>query len=140
MNRSGVKTTQIIADTEISDEAAKLDKASNVTHDSGQPSNGSQDELNNGEFLIQHQTVTRTWALNHKGGFLSLRSKGYALGMIGALCNCGLEYTDSESMIVKIKGDYEEDIQRVMSKLQVVEKAAVSRDATRSDMDANFVV
>lgn len=140
MNHSKETATQIITDVGVSDDAVHLNEASSVNHDNDKPLSGSRHESNNNVFLIEHETVTRTWTPDRKGGFISLRLEDYALGKIGALCNCRLVHSDSKSVDVVIKGDCEEDIQRVISKLRVVDSVAVSANATHSDIDANLIV
>jgi len=138
MDRSEENATQTVTDVGVSDEAVHLGEASSVNNDNDQPFNGSRSD--NDVFLIEHETITRTWTPGYKGGFISLRSKDHALAKIGALCNCRLVHNDSKPVDVIIKGDCEEDIQKVVSKLRVVDSAAVSLIATHSDIDAILII
>lgn len=124
----------------VSDEAVQSNEASSVNYDNDQPFSGSRYVSNSDVFLIEHEIVTRTWTPEHKSGYIGLRLEDDALGKIGALCNCRLVHTESKSVDVMIKGDYEEDIQKAISKLRVVNGLAVSANVTHSDIDANLIV
>ncbi len=132
--------TQTVTDVGVSDEAVQSNEVPTVTTDNDRRFSGSRNESNNDVFLIEHETITRTWTPDRKGGFINLRSKDHALGKIGTLCHCRLVHIDPESESIIIRGDCEEDIEKAISKLRVVDKAAVSLNATYTDMAANFVV
>ena len=73
--------------------------------------------------LIEHETVTRTWTSRGSG---KAKLDDIAMSSIGSLCHCRVEWSKESAMDVNIIGDTEQDVVRAISKLSVMDKAAVS--------------
>ena len=73
--------------------------------------------------LIEHETVTRTWTSRVSG---KAKLDDIAMSSIGSLCHCRIEWSKESAMDVNIIGDTEQDVVRAISKLSVIDKAAVS--------------
>ena len=78
--------------------------------------------------LIEHETITRTWTPRGSG---KLKLDDISMSSIGSLCHCRVEWSKESAMDVKIIGDTEQDVVRAMSKLAVMDTAAVSNLSTQ---------
>ena len=72
--------------------------------------------------LIEHETVTRTWTSQGSG---KAKLDDFAMSSIGSICHCRIEWTKESAIDVNIIGDTEQDVVRAISKLSVMDKAAV---------------
>lgn len=73
--------------------------------------------------LIEHETVTRTWTSRGSG---KAKLHDFAMSSIGSVCHCRIEWSKESAIDVNIIGDTEQDVERAISKLSVMDKAAVS--------------
>ena len=92
---------------------------------------GTQTITDNDVPLIEHETVTRTWTSQGSG---KAKLDDFAMSGIGSLCHCRIEWSKESAMDVNIIGDTEQDVVRAISKLSVMDKAAVS------DLNTHFKV
>lgn len=72
--------------------------------------------------LIEHETVTRTWTSQGSG---KAKLDDFAMSSIGSICHCRIEWNKESAIDVNIIGDTEQDVVRAISKLSVMDKAAV---------------
>ena len=72
--------------------------------------------------LIEHETVTRTWTSQGSG---KAKLDDFAMSTIGSICHCRIEWSKESATNVNIIGDNAQDVVRAISKLSVMDKAAV---------------
>ena len=72
--------------------------------------------------LIEHETVTRTWTSQGSG---KAKLDDLAMSTIGSICHCRIEWSNESAIDVNIIGDAERDVVKAISKLSVMDKAAV---------------
>lgn len=72
--------------------------------------------------LIEHETVTRTWTSRGSG---KARLDDFAMSNIGSICHCRIEWSKESAIDVNIIGDTEQDVVRAITKLSVMDAAAV---------------
>ena len=89
---------------------------------------GTQTSTDNDIPLIEHETVARTWTSRGSG---KAKLDDFAMSGIGSLCHCRIERYKESTIDVNIIGDTEQDVVRAISKLSVMDKAAVSDLNTR---------
>ena len=73
--------------------------------------------------LIEHEAVTRTWSSQGSG---KAKLDDFTMSSIGSVCHCRIEWSKESAMDVNIIGDTEQDVVKAISKLSVMDKAAVS--------------
>lgn len=79
--------------------------------------------------LIQHEIFSRTWSTkiaNPQIGVAGLKFNKRFLGIIGGLTGCRVEF-EPDGNTITAKGENNEEINRAMSKLDFVERWAVSQ-------------
>lgn len=77
--------------------------------------------------LIEHENVVQKWQISkeNESDRAGLNFNSILLSKIGSLTNCRVELGANEVEVV-IKGDTEQDVARVISKLNVLRNSAVS--------------
>ena len=87
--------------------------------------------------LIEHETVTRTWTSRGSG---KARLDDFAMSNIGSICHCRVEWSKGSAIDVNIIGDTEQDVVRAITKLSVMDEAAVRSLNTHCRVtDANCI-
>ena len=77
------------------------------------------------ERLISHETVRRTYTVPQGGKFATDFLDSDLLGIIGSLTNCQFEFKETKGDII-VKGESEEEVERTMKKLEVIDNAEVN--------------
>lgn len=75
----------------------------------------------NGSLLINHETVIRAWNPERPGGLIDCALSNLLLQAIGSLCNARLENAKDSSEVL-IRGDNEQDVDKAMLKLTVIDE------------------
>lgn len=87
--------------------------------------------------LIEHETITRTWTSRGSG---KVKLDDFAMSNIGSICHCRIEWSKESATDVNIIGDTEQDVARAISKLSVMDEAAVRSLNTHFRVkDANLI-
>ena len=111
--RFEVEQTQTIAGVGVSDEAATSPEVDNHPGAEGQASQNA--------FLIEHETITQKWTPRVKGGLVNMKSSDQALGLIGSLCDCRLDFIGPTDTEVFLRSHNQQAIDRAISKLNVID-------------------
>ena len=77
-----------------------------------------------GKALIEHENIIRRWSPSTESRELGSRLSLQLLGRIGTLCGCRIEQA-SDSADLVIKADTEQDLERVILKLERLSKMKV---------------
>lgn len=90
--------------------------------------------------LIDHEHIARVWIPDRAGRWMPrpVRIKEELLTLLGSLCQCRVERPDESNSHVVVKGDSEQAVERVFSKLKVMDEVAVRLQLHLYEYSLNF--